>query len=438
MVRQKIVLYSTTITPRLNYIATHILTGLLGADLVFTGYRQEAISAAVPVISYSPEHISGAVNILPCGLLHTTGKDPLDVVPTMCDGIPVLFLNDGNYDTGFDVLAASFFMLSRYEEYLPFRRDSHGRFTYKVSMACKFQLSDLPLVDMWACELQKAILNKYPRVLFPERKFSFIPTIDIDVPWAYKNKGFGRTFAGFGVALAKLQMQEFSNRYRVLFGKNTDPYDTYSDIYKIHDQAGLTPVFFFSPGTYGRYDKSAAASNSGYRRLVRYIGDKYPAGVHPSYYSYNDRAIMSGEIQRFREMSGIYPVKSRQHYLRLELPVTYRLLIDNGIREDYTMGWPDMPGFRAGTSTPFLFYDLELEKTTALKVWPLHIMDGTLRDYLKLDKEQAFMHSDRIIKKVRRYGGTLVTLWHNESFSGKGRWKDWKNLYLDIIKSAVT
>jgi hypothetical protein len=437
MAKDMLLLYSPESTPRLQYIASHMAAGIFGIGLELITDREAAFRSGRPLVNYSADPMPGAVNILPSGLLSENSILPRRAVVETCAGLPVIFISSPGGDLPFDIFSASFYMLSRYEEYFPFKKDSHGRFPASESLAGRHGLAGLPLVEMWADELKKAIQKKFPRMVFPEREFRFVPTIDVDVPWAYMNRSLWRTAGGFARSVLGGDAGSVSSRIRVLLKLEKDPFDIWPEIEEMHTGAGLSPLFFFPAGTYSRFDKSPPLTCAAYRQLITDISRRYTAGIHPSYYSVSDRELMRREIDRLGQVS-VKPVTcSRQHYLRLEIPGTYRLLIENGITDDYTMGWAETPGFRAGTCTPFLFYDLEREQVTSLRIWPFQVMDGTLRDYMDIEPERASEIALGIAGKVRKAGGTLVTLWHNESLTESGRWKNWKRVYLDIISQAT-
>src|SRR5690606_18228733 len=159
-------------------------------------------------------------------------------------------------------------------------------------------------------------------------------------------------------------------------------------------------------------------------------------GLHPSFQSNLDSSEISKEKQALESIVGKVIKKSRQHYLMLNLPVTYRNLLDNGIEEDYTMVFADEPGFRAGTCTPFFWYDLSREKITDLKVYPRAIMDQTLKRYQKLNTKLAKKEIFELIQSVKKVNGTFISLWHNESVSDFGQWKGWKNVYIEMLEFA--
>jgi hypothetical protein len=128
---------------------------------------------------------------------------------------------------------------------------------------------------------------------------------------------------------------------------------------------------------------------------------------------------------------------SRQHYLRLSLPDTYRNLLKAGITDDYSMGFPDYPGFRAATSRPFPFFDLSVNEATSLQVHPLALMDGSLRDYLLLTPEEGLSRALLVLENVKKSGGIFTSLWHNTSLSEETGWQGWKEMYHQFISLAA-
>ena len=48
----------------------------------------------------------------------------------------------------FDIFSAAFYLISRYEEYLPHEKDSHGRFSHTSSLAWRENFIHMPLVNM--------------------------------------------------------------------------------------------------------------------------------------------------------------------------------------------------------------------------------------------------------------------------------------------------
>jgi hypothetical protein len=115
------------------------------------------------------------------------------------------------------------------------------------------------------------------------------------------------------------------------------------------------------------------------------------------------------------------------------MPETYQSYVDAGIRYDYTMGYADEPGFRAGIARPFHFYDLLKEKRTALTVIPFQVMDGTLRQYLHLSPDAAMVVVRSLISATRRSGGLFVSVWHNTSLTETNGWEGWRKVFEETL-----
>jgi hypothetical protein len=101
------------------------------------------------------------------------------------------------------------------------------------------------------------------------------------------------------------------------------------------------------------------------------------------------------------------------------------------------MGFASEPGFRAGTSRPFYFYDLDTEFETKLRVHPFQVMDATLCLYQKMNPEDAVRRVKPIIDEVKKVNGTFTLLWHNESLSEMKPWVGWQNVYEELIIESL-
>ena len=56
-------------------------------------------------------------------------------------------------------------------------------------------------------------------------------------------------------------------------------------------------------------------------------------------------------------------------------------------------------------------------------------MDGTLLHYLKLSPDEAYSEIERIMYEVRKVGGTFVSIWHNETITDTGLWKNYQQVF---------
>lgn len=189
-------------------------------------------------------------------------------------------------------------------------------------------------------------------------------------------------------------------------------------------------MFFLVAAKRSRFDKNPRREASPFKALLQKVSTYADVGLHPSYESTLNTSLLEEEMQFLTEALGRKTIKSRQHYLRLNLPKSYRALEASGIRHDYTMGYAEQTGFRTGTSMAYPFYDLELEQEMTLMVHPFCIMDGTLRDYQKLDSSASEIIIEKYISATKAMGGHFCILLHNETLSGIKRWAGWREMIL--------
>ncbi|MCB9282463.1 MAG: polysaccharide deacetylase family protein [Lewinellaceae bacterium] len=351
------------------------------------------------------------------------------------DDLPALFPMPGPAPSGwhFDLFSMAFFLLSRYEEYLPGQRDANGRFPASASLAVQKGFLEIPALDCWIARLANELSSGFPELPVSISGFSFQPTFDVDQAWAYLHKPLWRQIGGILKFILSREWSRFLQRLAVWIKKESDPFDTFSFILQQHP---TPPLFFFLLADPGPYDKNNPPDHPALQSLIRELATKAPLGIHPSYKSLEIPELVAKEKERLERITGSTIHKSRQHFLRLRLPETYRALMAAGIEEDYSMGYADAIGFRAGTAFPFRWYDLEMECATELLVHPFQAMDVTLRQYLGLSPEEAMTALSGLLEKVRQTGGPFCTVWHNSSFDEKGGWRGWTAVYRHLLKEC--
>ena len=426
MASDRIKIFSENDSPRLRYIAGIILGNILGLQWEAVTDRRKLGKHSV--INYSVLNINGSVKISPDKLLFETGVVKREITIGEWKGYPVFFQTDQDSDIPFDIFAASFYLVSRYEEYLEYDPDEHGRFPASSSVACRNGFLGKPVVDLWTKEFARVILKKYPTIAFKRSDYNALLTIDSDQPFAFLGKGMIRSM---GALLRDLTIRKghASDRLRVLTRDEEDPFQVYDYIINSIEKSGSTARFFFPTGDITKYDKNPSWKNEEYRALIRKISGKYETGLHPSYYSSDKPAALKSQMERFEAILGKKAVAARFHYIRLRMPVSYRILAGAGIAEDYSMGYPEEPGFRAGIARPFLFYDLPEDRQTGLTIVPFQVMDATLYQYKRLSPESAGEVIRNLISETRHAGGLFVSLWHNTSLLESSEWKGWRNLF---------
>lgn len=432
-----ILFYTENITTRLKYIVDFVFKVVLQVDYLITINEALATKHNGAVINYSANKEIKGIHILPASLLFETDIREIKEDVFEWEGVKAFFKTKIDSKIPFDLFSAGFYLLSRYEEYLKNSKDKYDRFKSEDTIAFQNGFHSIPIVDIWILKLKEIILLEYPESEFPNRKFNFIPTIDIDNAWAYKFKGTFRTFGGIVRSVLKLEFGDLLRRIGVLVFKKKDPYDNYNYIESLHKKNDLNTVYFFLLRNNGKYDTSHDVTNKNFKKLIKDISKRNHVGIHPSYTSNSNTALIQEETVILSSFVNKKIIKSRNHFLRIRFPQTFNALAKIGIEQDYSMGYSSQSGFRSGTCTMHKFYNVKRNKTLDLKIIPFQVMDATLKYYLKLKPNEAIKHIKSIIKEVVKVDGTFVSIWHNESLSNIGKWKNWGPVYEELITECI-
>ncbi|MFP4663415.1 MAG: polysaccharide deacetylase family protein [Bacteroidales bacterium] len=428
-----ICIYSTHITPRLRYIANLIFEEYSEEEVRFFSNAQDIPSGEI-FINYSGTFFAKAFNIAPEGLLHEDHiRDTLPELPY--ERLPVIFKTKGE-DLHYDVFAACFFFLSRYEEYVIDDVDQHGRYHAERTIAWRAGYLETPLVNLWIEDFMKKLKSRFSEFVWSKPSYRFRSSMDIDNTWAYMHKPRWRLLAATIRDKLKNDGNSIKERKAVLRRHQPDPFENYDEIIEIHKNRTPLCLVFWLMGDYARFDKNIPWWNKHQQELIRRLSKHFDTGVHPSYKSGKSFRYMKKEKKRLENILNTKVSKSRQHYLRLKVPDTFRRLEKLGIKEDYSMGFPSYGGFRSGATFAYYPYDIENERPFSVKTFPVTIMDATLKYHLNLKPDQAERTISNYISLFREHGGDFIPVWHNESLSDNGVWKGWKKVYIGMLNKA--
>lgn len=427
------------LTNRLGYTLNVLFRHVLRTEFSITTDEEYYLAFGDAKMNYGPRRIGDGIHLKSCHLLFETSIEEQDPRPFQHEGQWMLFPVYGkDNDLPFDPLAATFYMVSRYEEYLPHREDEHCRFTSDQSIAVQSGFITEPVVDQWACLLREKLLERYPDMNLPHPTYRFVQTVDIDATWCYLHKGFYRSAVGMlRDIFARHDYPEVRRRIRVLLGREPDPFDTFDYILSQHQhRPGEKLIFFALVSDYDQYDKPASYQNPHAREMLQHLDDYASMGIHPGYGALEEPHNVDRETRRLEGILHRTISKSRYHFLRLRMPTSYNTLIHAGLTDDYTMGYADTEGFRAGISVAYPFYDLERDNETSLIIHPFCVMDTTLQKYLKLTPEEGVTHYKQLIDNVRRVGGTFCCIIHNQNLSERYGWEGWRHTYEQMLDMA--
>jgi hypothetical protein len=416
-------IYVDQISERLLY-TLHFVFDMHACKVNLTNDKVLFQEAKGNKLNYSTWPLDDVPQLIPAQLLFDEAIDHQLMIETLpWNEIACLAFNGT-----IDPLAAIFYVLTRYEEYTAQRLDKHGRFEAKNSIQARNGWLQQQIVERWIVAFFNQFAPENIPVLDANKDSLFIPSFDIDNTFAFQWKEGWRTWLSNAKDLVKQNNTRKTERKLVQEGKQKDPFDCYDFFKKVAISESETR-FFWLLGDFAEYDKNLSWSDPRHQALIQSFHEIAKVGLHPSYASNQMPRKLAVEKDRLKQITGSEPTESRQHFLKLRIPITYRKLIEQGFERDFTMGFAEEPGFRAGTARPHFFFDIEQNCTTDLEIIPFAYMDGTLNEYLGLSIEEAKLMVNQLVNEVKQYGGNFCCVWHNETIAEAGKWKGWRSVF---------
>jgi len=367
-------------------------------------------------ISYAPQPVADEIFIWQHSLLRENDIRQQIIEPELLENEIMFFQSPVKESIlPFDIFSFAFYLLSRYEEYLPHKKDKYDRFAGTESIAYKSGFLQKPLVDIHILKFAKKLQETIPGLKSEPKQAEYLATYDIDNAYAYKHKGIIRSLGGLLKPLFRLDLKGFKDRILVLLNVRQDPFDTYKYIESLQQKYHLKTYYFVLFSEKGKYDRGLNPKSKSFCKLIKQLDKTGETGIHPSFASASDKEKLKLEIEGLSSVLQKRITFCRSHFLLLTFPETYRNYIANGIREDFTLGYADQAGFRASTCKPFHFFDLSANEETALRLYPLTYMEGTLQNYMRLSEDEGFILIKQLMDSVKSVNGTFISLWHNEN-----------------------
>ncbi|WP_281950366.1 polysaccharide deacetylase family protein [Nitrosophilus kaiyonis] len=357
------------------------------------------------------------------------------------DNLPIIYgknrilMNKNEIICGIDIFASSFFMLTRWEEYVNKVRDKHNRFPSYASLAYKYNFLDRPVVNEYVEMLWNMLKFLGINQERKKREFELVLTHDVDFVYKYASLKSGlREIIGDIVKRKniKLAYSNIINKLKFHLDLIKDPFDTFDYLMDISEKNNTKSYFFLHSSTASKYD----IDNN---KFLKKIADKIQnrghfLGYHPSYNSYNNEGLFRKDKEKIEKIINQELKFGRQHFLRFEVPTTWQIWEDNNMEWDSTLSYADKEGFRCGVCYPSSVFNILSRKKLKLKEKPLIIMEGSFTTYQQnITPQKMEQKIFELINKVRKYNGEFVFLWHNSSFNTLN-WLKFQYIYEKVLK----
>lgn len=427
-----LLIYTHKITPRFSFVMKQIFQRILGIEILFTAKVEDFIKHSGAKITYTKLPLQNEFFIRSNDLLFEQGLNDIQIKMSDWEGTPCFFNAGDRSDIPFDIFSASFYLLTRYEEYLPHVKDSHGRFPPTESLAFKNDFLCVPVVDIWALKLFKKLKERFPDLQISPKKYQYISVIDVTASHCYANRGIVRSLAGLVLDVSSLKLKRVWERIQVWFSPEKDPYNNYDWFIATHKKYAISCLYFFQFAAYSTFDKNISTNNNKFTYLIKSIADYSKVSLSASYSSFRDTEILKKEKKALSDVINRPVNASRLRYNRVDVPQSYRDLVAAEFTDDYTMGYTHEVGFRASTAHPFYFYDINLEVQQPIKIHPFAMHDYALLKIQELQEIKGKL--EELYGQVKQVNGNFITVFSNELF-GETQTFSWKEIYEHLLKN---
>jgi hypothetical protein len=332
----------------------------------------------------------------------------------------------------YDIIAAGFYLLSNWQEYVCGSKDMYGRFLFTESVQHQLKITEIPVVNYYFDILKNAIEIGYKiklnNKLWDGKNLSVCITHDIDLcesAWlqgSYRELRKGHIFSPVKLIARKI------------FG--TDEWFNFRKIIEIENSYKCNSTFFFLPEDRTRNGIPNAdykITDPKFNKIFDLIeGNGSEVAVHGSIGTHNAGAHLRTEIAKTgREISG-----NRFHFLMYDAFYSPEVLSSSGLKYDSTLGFAEAVGFRNSICHPFYLYDIKNKRITDVVEIPLTVMDVTFeKKYMKMEKEEAYKKMVALLEETEKFNGCFTLLWHNTYFS-EYKFTGWKEIYCRFLEYA--
>lgn len=405
-----ILVYSHKITPRLTYVFRQVFIRILELPTDFTSSIEKFVSHSGPKLSYTNKPLGNEFFIASHDLLFQQGIQEVSIEVSNWSGLPAFFKLGVSSQLPYDIFAASFYLMSRYEEFLPQVKDELGAFLPYQSLASKNNFLEQPIVDLWAVRLKDKLHKFFPDLPHVSwKKPEFQPIVSVVNPFKFQNKSIFLKLTDSLNAIWRLDFVSLIEQYLVIMSLRKDPDNKFKELDALFKEFGMQPLYFFLFAKNTFYDRGVSVYNFSFRNLIKNIADTNNVSLLASYEAQEEIKTLNRECSHLKKLILKKIDSIRFNYGLLTTSSAYYSLLEQEIQKDYSMGYIGELGYRASTAVPFYFYDLSNDLQTSLKIYPIVADEEGLR---KFSNQKAF-------KKLEEFYENLPTrtALHGVSFS---------------------
>lgn len=340
----------------------------------------------------------------------------IDSLPVIY-GEPIINIDKNTIICHIDILASSFFMLTRWEEYFATKKDKFTLVADKENLSYKNKFTHRPIVNEYIELLKILLLNSGINQNFKTHNFEIIPTHDVDFLLKFTN--FFSLIKCLGGDIFKLKsfrralntLKDFSKIRKKI---KIDPYDTFDILMDFSEHFNLKSIFYFIASSknekYSNYDIITPKAKD---TILKILKRGHKIGIHSSRNTFKNFEQQKKEYLKLSNIAGKI-IHNRQDYLIYDIQTTWHNLEQLGIKFDSSIGFQNISGFKAGVCYQYPLFDIIKRTKLNLIEQPLIFMEQTSK--LAFDNTEDFQkHLSQLKNTVKKFNGIFTILWHNNN-----------------------
>ena len=330
----------------------------------------------------------------------------------------------------FDVFLNSFLLLSGIQEWMFDDQDKHGRFLYKNSLQAKYDFVEVPVVNVYFELIQEALKLKGHNCNYKSNHDKIVFTHDID---QIRSGWFDDTVFAFRKLSWKSPGLIVKSIITKIFGLQDSYYTGLLKMKTLDNKFSLNGINFLMA------NKSHQDADYHLKTLKKLrVFDGETIGLHPGYGTHVNQKEFASQFNQLKLLFPDYKSFVRQHFLQYNVKLTPKIHEEQGVDEDYSLGFSEQFGFRNAYAGPFQLYCFERNKAYQVIEIPLFFMDSTLINYMKDDSWETKLKVVAEVQKLRlNFNCSFSVLFHNSVFT-HNKYNGFEAMYQKLAELSTT
>ena len=322
---------------------------ILEIPISFTSSLDAFVAFSGPKFSYAPHPLGQEFHVYASGFLTEQGISYQELKKGEWRGLQVLFAHNNSSRIPFDIFAASFYCLSRYEEYLPHLKDEDNRYPAVASWLTSADCLETPLVDAWAAAFLKELQREFPDLTLSEKEIDspIRPFFTITSPFKYLYKPSLTKLGQWLQSVWHLNLWDALEQCLVELRLLRDPFDTYDQMIPVLSKGKVKPAFYFLFAQKPYEGIATAIYNTKLQALIKGVSDDFPVSVLLSHHAQQGAEELAYELNNVKQLIHRPILRARFHRGIGTLAEGYAKLLEQEVHHDMSMAYEEEIGYRA-------------------------------------------------------------------------------------------